>query len=255
MTRGNAFGVGLSASLLLAAGLGCQSAQRKNQDHAMTTPIETGWIQKSLDLEGETYRYAVYVPADYSPQRRWPVVVFLNGAGERGVDGVRQTEVGLGPVIRAHPERFPCLVVMPQCRPDVTWRDQSMTALAMACLSATEADYAVDPDRVTLTGLSLGGFGTWWMGAMYPDRFCALAPVCGGGDPDNADKLARTPIWCYHGEADPVVPVERSREMVEAVRAAGGDVRYTELPGVGHNSWDDAYGNPEYVAWMLAQRR
>lgn len=130
-----------------------------------------------------------------------------------------------------------------------------MQALALACLEIALNEYNVDRRRVVLTGLSLGGFGTWSLGAKFPERFCALAPVCGGGEPGDARRLVGVPIWCFHGEVDPVVPVERSREMVEAVRAAGGHVSYTEYPGVAHNSWDPAYSDPEVIQWMLAQRR
>jgi predicted peptidase len=126
-----------------------------------------------------------------------------------------------------------------------------METLALATLDRTLAEYATDEAHVVLTGLSMGGHGAWGIGARHPDRFCAIVPVCGWGDPATADALADTPIWAWHGDADPVVLVSGSRKMVEAVRAAGGDVRYTELPGVSHNSWDDAYGNAELIAWML----
>lgn len=220
----------------------------------MAEPMKTGFVAKTIESDGKVYHYAVYVPEDYDPARRWPAILFLHGIGERGEDGTSHTGVGLGKALREHPERFPCVVVMPQCQPQMAWTGP-MYDLALRTLDAALAEYSIDEDRIVLTGLSMGGFGAWLIGAEHASRFSALVPICGGGNPDHAAKLAALPIWCFHGEADPVVPVRRSREMVEAVRAAGGSVKYTELPGVGHNSWDPAYANPELAAWMLAQRR
>jgi predicted peptidase len=220
----------------------------------MSTAFETGFVPKVIEFGGRTYRYAVWVPEGYTAEERWPVVLFLHGKGESGSDGEFHTTAGLGRAIRLNPERFGGLVVMPQMPVGCQW-EGPLQDLALATLDATLAEYSVDLDRIVLTGLSLGGYGTWSLGARQSERFCALLPICGGGDPADAGKLARLPIWCFHGEADPVVPVERSREMVEAVRAAGGEVRYTELAGVEHRSWDAAYGDPEVVGWLLAQRR
>jgi len=216
--------------------------------------VETGFVFKTIEFDRETYRYAVWIPRDYAANSPWPVILFLHGKGECGTDGQSHTTVGLGRIIRQHPDRFGALVVMPQIPPGRRW-EGAMEDLALVTLEATLDTYNVDRDRVVLTGLSLGGFGTWSLGARCPETFSALVPVCGGGDPAHADKLKRVSIWCFHGDADPVVPVDRSREMVNAVRKTGGRVRYSELPGVTHNSWDRAYGDPETIAWMLSQRR
>ena len=196
----------------------------------MSTKISTGFVPKMIELEGRVYRYAVWVPEDYDPGKKWPVILFLHGKGECGDDGEFHTTVGLGREIRKTPERFPALVVMPQI-PVGKWWKGSMQRLALGALDATLKEYNADRDRIVLTGLSLGGFGTWSLGAKWTERFCALLPICGGGDVADAEQLARLPIWCYHGEADPVVAVSRSREMVAAVRSAGGNIKYTELPG------------------------
>lgn len=229
------------------------SPLRPQPDRIKPAP-ETGFVPKVIEFQGKSFRYAVWVPPDYTPDKRWPVILFLHGKGECGEDGELQTTVGLGQAIRDHPERFPALVVMPQIPVDRAW-EGPMQELALATLEATLNKYTADHNRVVLTGLSLGGYGTWSLGAQYPEKFCALVPICGGGDRADADKLTRLPIWCFHGEADPVVPVQRSREMVAAVRTAGGQIRYTEFPGVTHNSWDPAYSDPEVIAWMLGQRR
>ncbi|MFH1747272.1 MAG: alpha/beta hydrolase-fold protein [Planctomycetota bacterium] len=220
----------------------------------MPAKHETGFVPKVIELEGVEYRYAVWVPEDYTPNRSWPVILFLHGMGECGDDGQFHTTVGMGRSIRKNPERFGALVVMPQIPVGQRW-EGAMQDLALATLTATLQEYHADPERIVLTGLSLGGYGTWSLGARCPEKFCALVPICGGGDPADAKRLARLPIWCFHGDADPAVSVERSREMVAAVRAAGGSVRYSELPGVTHNSWDAAYGDAEVIEWMLAQRR
>ncbi len=216
---------------------------------------QTGFVPQTIDHDNRTWRYALWVPSAYTPTKPWPVILFMHGKGECGDDGEFHTTVGLGRAIRANPERFPALVVMPQIPVDHRWEEPAMQALALATLDATRAAYACDDDRVILTGLSLGGYGTWTLGARQPERFAALVPVCGGGDPADATPLAQLPIWCFHGDDDPVVPVGESRRMVAAVRDAGGDVRYDELRGVGHRAWDPAYGNPQLVAWMLHQRR
>ncbi|MBN2447161.1 MAG: dienelactone hydrolase family protein [Phycisphaerae bacterium] len=220
----------------------------------MTKQHETGFVARTMHLHDTDYRYTVWIPADYDPAKRWPAILFLHGKGECGTDGELHTTVGLGRAIRANPERFPAIVVMPQMPKEHRW-EGDMLDLAEATLDAACQEYNIDPDRITLTGLSLGGFGTWALGARHPERFCALLPVCGGGDPKTATVLAKLPIWCFHGDADPVVPVERSREMVDAITAGGGNVRYSELPGVTHNSWDAAYTDPDVVQWMLSQHQ
>jgi len=240
-----------SATLLTA----CRSPEPVEPESTMPAPRAVRFIPRDITIAGRTYHYAVYVPIDYTPDRTWPAIVFLNGMGERGDDGMKQTTAGIGNAIRANPERFPCIVVFPQLQPERTWVEPDMVDLALACLSAAQSEYRIDPGRIALTGLSLGGYGTWHIGAQHPDKFSSLGPICGGGDTRRVRELAKTPIWCFHGDADPVVPVDESREMVAAVHLAGGAVRYNELPGVTHNSWDAAYGNPEFIAWLLENHK
>ncbi len=224
-------------------------------------PPATGFLFKTLTVDKTTYAYSVYVPPEYTAERAWPVILFLHGAGERGEDGLVQTEVGIGTAIRRHRDLIPAIVVMPQCRPGQAWVGD-MANMALACLDATTREYRVDPQRVYLTGLSLGGHGSWMIAAEQPTRFAAVVPVCGFVDRGDgasqaakiAQRLAKVPIWCFHGEADRVVPVEHSRKMVDELRKAGADVRYTEVPGVGHDVWNPAYENPELWKWLFAQR-
>lgn len=216
------------------------------------------------------FRYRLLKP-EVPPGRRLPLVLFLHGAGERGADNAAQ--LAYLPTWLATPSarhRHPCFLLAPQCRDESMWvdipwsdahsRPQSAwptldLQAAIAALDAVIAAEAVDADRVFLTGLSMGGYGTWDLAARMPDRFAAILPICGGGDEATASRIAGLPIWCFHGAADEVVPVARSRSMIAAVRGAGGAPRYSELPDVGHDSWTPAYRDPEVIDWLFAQHR
>lgn len=241
--------------------------------------IETGFLDRVV-VDGEvTRRYQVYVPRDYAPDRRWPVILSLHGGGEAGNDGLVQTEVGLGTAIRRHAARWPAIVVFPQLRPGTRWNGPD-AAWALAALAQTEREFATDPARVYLTGLSRGGAGTYYLAYRDPDRFAALLAICGrvtpaptldgraepdrdpivpdgDGEPFGAlgARLKRVPTWIFHGDADDIIPVDESRRAARALRAAGGQVTFTELPGVGHGSWDAAYGREDVAGWLFAQRR
>lgn len=222
---------------------------------------DTGFIRFTTNADGETRPCVVFVPDQYDASRGWPLIVFLHGIGERGNDGWRQAEVGIGKAIRWHSERFPALVVMPQCPPDTVWsameNQNGVPAYKHidAAIAYVRRHYSVDDDRVTLTGLSMGGYGVYRYGAMRVDEFAAFMPLCGGGNPEDAPALAQRPLWAFHGDADTTVNPEQSKRMVEAIRAAGGDAKLTLYPGVGHNCWDQAYGSAETIDWLLAQRR
>jgi predicted peptidase len=240
---------------------------------AVVTAAETGFLHRTVQVDSVTYRYQVYVPASYSPSKKWPVVLFLHGGGERGSDGERQTTVGLPARLRQMKD-FPAIVVMPQCRQDVSWGDPLMEAQTFAALDATMKEFNGDSERLYLTGLSMGGYGTWAFGYKYPEKFAALVPVCGGvvasgqapawhpraknpHDPyaETASRLTRVPVWAFHGERDNRVPVTESRKLTQAIKSQGGNVRYTEYPGVAHNAWDRAYWEEELLPWLLAQSR
>lgn len=236
-------------AVLLLAG-GCVTNQKENAAH---TPVVTELITKSMTVGGQELKYGVYVPSDYDAKKKWPLIIFLHGMGERGSDGVLQTQVGIGPAIQKNPERFPCIVVMPQCPKSSVWNDRH--DIIAESIARSLADYNIDKSRIILTGLSMGGYGTWSYGAAHVSRFAALLPVCGGGKPEDAPKLAKVPIRVYHGGADDVVKPELSRAMFEAIKRAGGDIAYTEYPGVGHNSWDLTYGDAQVIEWMLAQKK
>ena len=211
-----------------------------------------GFVTKELLVGGSPRAHVVHLPRDYDPAERWPLILYLHSSGERG-DDLRHTYAGLGLALRRHPERFPCVVVMPQCPEEMVWTDD-LRHLEHP-FQAALANYSVDPRRIYLTGISMGGHGTWIYGAAHADTFAALLPVCGGGDPEDYRALCTLPIWAFHGGEDDAVPPEESRRMWDMVREAGGDIRYTEYAGVGHECWDITYGDPAVIRWMLDHRR
>ena len=251
-------GIALCAATLVA---GCatdggkgvfKSSQRKTAVKA-PSGLQTGFLDKVMEVDGKLRRYVVYVPYEYAPSQQWPLILFLHGAGERGDDGLKQSAVGIGHAIRMQSDRFPAIVVMPQCPEDIWW-DKALGDVRTV-LEESRKEFNVDPDRIYLTGLSMGGFGTWIYGAMEIDTFAALMPICGGGKIEDAATLAKRPIWAFHGGADTTVKPEESRKMVDAIKKAGGNIQYTEYKDVGHNSWDATYSDPKAIEWLLAQRR
>jgi predicted peptidase len=217
--------------------------------------------ERTLTVADVAYAFQVWLPPGWTSEESWPVTLFLHGAGERGDDGVRQTTVGLGPALRRHPRRWRTVVVFPQARGGYGWRGP-MLRQALGALDAALLEFRGDPARQCLTGISMGGFGTWRLALENPDRFAALVPICGGVDLPpgvlagaGAGVLASVPTWIFHGRDDPTIPVEESRVIFEALRRAGADPRYTEYPGVAHNSWDLAYEEPRLPEWLLQQHR
>lgn len=203
-----------------------------------------------------TYGYWLYLPEEYGadPSKRWPLVLFLHGRGESGNDLEAVTREGLPKLIKAG-QQFPFIVVSPQCPVDERWNSPPCTWVLKALLDEIEREYAVDADRIYVTGLSMGGFGTWTLAANNPHRFAAIAPICGGGDPEDAGLIKHLPIRVFHGAQDPVVPLRRSEEMVNALKACGNNVRLTVYPEAGHDSWTQTYNNPELYTWLLAQHK
>jgi predicted peptidase len=239
------------------------------------TPPPTGFLNRTVVLNGVAYPFVVYVPRDWTPSRAWPVILFLHGAGERGSDGLRPTQVGLGSAIRFAPERVPAVVVFPQAPLEERWIGLPAEA-AMDALAQASAEFHGDPERTYLTGLSLGGFGTWHLALLHPHTFAALVPVCSGivphgsassvrqspltqaaGDPYRftAEQLHHLPVWMFHGADDDVIFPSESRSMQAALQVAGGKVRYTEYPKTGHNAWDRAYAEADLWTWLFQQRR
>jgi len=217
---------------------------------------KTGLLDRTFtDADGKEAKYVLFVPHDYNGDKPYPLILFLQGAGETGADGKKQTYVGLGPVTRMQAKSFPFFILFPQSQ-DRSWQADSKDAQrALAMLAAVQKEYKIDDRRLYLTGLSMGGFGTWSLAAKYPDRWAAIVPCCGGGDPAKAESIKDIPCWVFQGDADQAVSVDHSRKMVEALKAVGGKPKYTEYAGIGHNSWEMAYNTPELYEWLLQQHK
>lgn len=197
-----------------------------------------------------TTKYLLYLPKDYDQKNLWPVLLFLHGIGERG-DNLDLVKKHGPPKLIAGGKQFPFIVVSPQCPNGHWWETAELTAL----LDEIAARYKVDQDRTYLTGLSMGGFGTWWLAAYQPNRFAAIVPICGGGDLSSAKRIAHIPAWVFHGGKDPTVPLAMSQKMVEALKKSGGNPKFTIYPEAGHDSWTKAYNTPELYEWLLLQKR
>ncbi|MBX3414605.1 MAG: dienelactone hydrolase family protein [Pirellulales bacterium] len=218
----------------------------------------------------EVFRYRVLKPERIEPGKKYPVVLFLHGAGERGSDNRKQLAyLPEWMSDEEHREKYPCFLVAPQCRTNRWWINpnqflstkgeivplSTQLEAALTAFKQVLADEPIDRERIYLTGISMGGFGSWAVAGEYPRSFAAVAPICGGGRTQQAEKLVGVPLWAFHGDADPVVPVARTRMLIEALRAAGGDPKYTEFPGVAHDSWTPAYTDPTgLIPWMFEQK-
>ena len=212
-------------------------------------------VEQTLELkDGGTVDYLIYLPKDYDGTNPTPTMLFLHGRGESF--GPLSLVAKWGPPrMAARGDRLNFILVSPQCPKDDRWEHDSQQKVLIELLDHIQSKYKVDTDRVYLTGLSLGGHGSWRLASDHPQRFAAAAPVCGSGDLSKAKNLVSLPIWVFHGDKDTAVPYKDSVEMVAAIREAGGEkVRFTSLEHVGHNSWSAAYATPELFSWFAKQR-
>jgi predicted peptidase len=200
------------------------------------------------------FKYLLFLPQEYgkNPKMRWPLILFLHGAGECGDDLDSLRLYGPAKLVEQRPE-FPFICLTPQCPEGETWIEQLKTLKML--LDEVLSSYSVDLDRVYLTGFSMGGYGTWGLAMAYPETFAAMVPICGGGMVQWVEILKDIPVWAFHGADDPTVPVGESQRMVDALRSAGGQAKLTVYPGVGHDSWTETYDNPELYDWFLRYRR
>jgi acetyl esterase/lipase len=232
---------------------------------------ETGFLNRKIEVHGVSYRFQVYLPEDWrrDDRKQWPIILFLHGRGERGSEGMWQTQIGLPQAVRDHPERWPFIIVMPQCPLPGYWTDPDMLAMAMAALDREATEFHADPERTYLSGLSLGGYGAWELARLYPQRWAAIAISSSGVfwsyaperwqqvstlPAEYARAIGHTPVWLFHGTDDNVVPARESELMFEAIKAAGGRVRLWLFQGLKHDCWTSAYNEPELPRWLLAHR-
>ena len=222
-----------------------------------STPVPPG-TQRSQTFEKTitktlNCKYLLFLPDGYGKKRQqWPLIMFLHGAGERGDDLEKVKKHG-PPKIVENRKDFPFIVVSPQCPEDDWWTDKVEVLINL--LDDIVARYKVDTERIYLTGLSMGGYGTWSLASVYPERFAAIAPICGGGKRFMAFRLKDIPIWVFHGGKDKVVPLKESEEMVNAIRNRGGNVKLTIYPDAGHDSWTETYNNQKLYDWFLEHRK
>lgn len=214
----------------------------------------TAEISSGGSSPADTLRYLIHLPEEYDadPRKRWPLVLFLHGAGERGADLDLAATHG-PPKLADAGQEFPFVLVTPQCPLESQWVPEVTTLSVL--LDEVAAEHRIDSERVYLTGLSMGGYGSWSMAVRYPDRFAAIAPICGGLWIQSAAPIRDIPVWTFHGEDDTVVPITFTEELVDELDSLGADVRFTRYPGTGHDSWTQTYENPEFYDWLLSHRR
>jgi predicted peptidase len=251
----------ISLSILLVLGMSSllSAADAKDLFEARTFKSDSGEL-----------KYRLLKPKDYDANQKYPLVIFFHGAGERGDNNTAQLVHGMNNFASDEiREKYPAFVVAPQCPNDQKWADVDWGAdkhtmakepsksmkLSLELLAALQKEFSIDKDRLYVTGLSMGGYGTWDVIQRHPDMFAAAAPICGGGDTEGAKAMAKIPIWVFHGDKDTAVKVQRSRDMVAALKAAGSDVKYTEYPNVGHDSWTATYKDPKFYEWLFAQKK
>ena len=258
----------LSLACLLAPAAARVNAVNARPSHP-EPPQETGFLNRKLELHGVTYRFQVYLPEEWrrDDRKQWPIILFLHGRGERGSEGLWQTQIGLPQEVRDHPERWPFIIVMPQCPQSSYWTDPDSLAMATAALDQETAEFHADTERTYLSGISLGGYGAWELARLDPHRWAAVAIVSSGifwsyaperwqevstMPAEYAHALGRTSVWLFHGTDDNVVVPRESELMFEALKAAGGRVRLWLYQGLKHDAWTRAYNEPELPRWLLA---
>jgi acetyl esterase/lipase len=262
----------LAACFWLAAAIALSNAALPAHASAVRfhrTPQETGFLNRQLVLHGVTYHFQVYLPEEWrrDDRKQWPIILFLHGRGERGSEGMWQTQVGLPQAVRDHPDRWPFVIVMPQCPQSGYWTDAEMQAMAMTALDRETDEFHGDPQRTYLTGLSLGGYGAWELARLYPRRWAAVAIAASGIfwsyaperwlqastlPAEYARAMGRTPVWLFHGSDDNVVAPRQSELMFEAFKAARGHIKLWIYQGLKHDCWTRAYDEPELPHWLLA---
>lgn len=253
--------VALCALIALLLPARADDARPAKNDPAKSGPAKNGapeaGVQRAQKLDKEVNTpvkadYLLYLPTGYGadPQKKWPVILFLHGSGERGSD-INLVKLHGPPKVVDKGRDLPFVIVSPQCPANEWWNPPTIIAL----LDEVIAKYQVDPDRVYLTGLSMGGFGTWETAVVYPDRFAAIAPICGGGNPFRVGAIRNVPTWVFHGEKDTSVPIAASAQMVAALQSVKGDVRFTRYPDAGHDAWTVTYDHRALYDWFLQHKR
>jgi predicted peptidase len=238
----------MMGGLMVALGLsGCNSSREWTLSVGQHPQSFEKQISRTIG-----YKFLLFLPKsfDQDPKKRWPLLIFLHGSGESGED-LRKVKVHGPPKLVEKNENFPFIVVSPQNPVGIGWDAEALNAL----LDDLLAQLPIDEDRVYLTGLSRGGTGTWSFACEHPDRFAAIAPVCGRGYPDAACRLKDVPVWVFHGAKDDIIPLSESKRMLEPLKQCGGDVKFTIYPEANHDAWTETYANHELYSWFLSHKR
>lgn len=261
----------LALACLLLPGAAHGIAAQPHHTPPPAPPQDTGFLNRRIELHGTTYHFQVYLPEEWRRDdgRQWPIILFLHGRGERGSEGMWQTQIGIAEAVRNHPDRWPFVIVMPQCPQNAHWTDPAMLDLAVAALDQESEEFHGDPARTYLTGLSMGGYGAWELARLHPHRWAAIVIASSGVfwsyEPerwqessilpaDYAHAVGHTPVWLFYGSLDPVVAPRQSELMFDAFKAAQGNIRLWVYQGLKHDSWTRAYDEPELPRWLLAHR-
>jgi pimeloyl-ACP methyl ester carboxylesterase len=211
---------------------------------------EAGFV---ISASGDTLKYQFMKPLDYDPQQKYPLVLCLHHGGTHGNDNIAQLGSDPAPFLVDRRQKYPAFYLMPQCPKSVGWN--SIDASVMDMINALEDEFQIDDTRRYVLGISGGGYGSWHFITAHPEMFAAAVPICGGGDPELASKISNVPVWAFHGEDDNLVPVRSSREMIEGMKKAGGNPKYTEFPDAGHNIWNQVSATDGLMDWIFAQKR
>lgn len=210
-------------------------------------------LEQEITLKIKT-NYLLFLPKKYSKKKnKYPLILFLHGLGESGND-LDLVKIHGPPKFLNKNKKFPFIVLSPQCPERDWWSNPLQVKSTISLLNNIIAKYNVDETRIYLTGLSMGGFGTWKLASEYPNKFAAIAPICGAGNPKLAKSIAHIPTWIFHGAKDPVIPISKSQEMAEALKKSGGKPKFTIYPNAGHDSWTESYANPELFQWFLKHK-
>ena len=222
---------------------------------------EQGSVEsRTVKVDSVDFAYQVYVPAQIEKAEKLPLIIFLHGIGQRGAGGFVPTSGAGGALARHYLGQVPAIILMPQCSSDRYWSDRTMEQMVMRSLAQTAEEFGADERRIYLTGVSMGGYGVWYFASRHAGRFAALVSICGGSPfikGDRFDSIVRgvgkTPVWLFPGAADKVVQVSESRQIVAALEAGGGNVKYSEYEGVGHNVWLNALAEKDLMPWLFRQ--
>jgi len=216
------------------------------------------FLQRTTVFNDLQFHYLIYLPLNFSREQQYPLILFLHGASERGNDNIKQTQVGLIPAVQQNPTFYPAIITMPQIPNGMSWSPKDGLKIAMSALDETLEEFKtqIELDRLYLTGLSMGGYGTFTLASLFPEKFAAIVPICAPYDcNERTNKLLSIPMWVFHGENDDIVDVIYSRENVNFLKKLGAkEVKYTEYEGVDHKSWERAYREKDFVDWLFSKK-